>query len=136
MARACAHVSSGFSCLRPCTARSSAWRAVLAASKPARCAGSSSDETTPTARDASSTCTVLPRYSGAIFTAVCCGLVVAPPISSGVVKPCRVISRATCTISSSDGVIRPLSPMMSASCSRAAARIFAAGTMIPRSTTS
>ena len=29
-------------------------------------------------------------------------------------KPCRVISRATCTISSSDGVIRPLRPMMSA----------------------
>jgi hypothetical protein len=40
--------------------------------------------------------------------------VVAPPISSGSVEALRSISRATCTISSSDGVIRPDRPMMSA----------------------
>ena len=49
-------------------------------------------DTTSTARDASSTWTTGPLYSGAIFTAVCCWLVVAPPISSGTVKPRRVIS--------------------------------------------
>jgi len=38
-----------------------------------------------------------------IFTAVCVRLVVAPPISSGTVKPSRSISFATCTISSSEG---------------------------------
>ena len=67
--------------------------------------------TTSTARDASSTWTTGPLYSGAIFTAVCCLLVVAPPISSGIVKPRRSISRATNTISSSDGVMRPLRPI-------------------------
>ena len=35
------------------------------------------------------------------------GAVVAPPISSGTVNPRRCISLATCTISSSDGVISP-----------------------------
>ena len=40
-------------------------------------------DTTSTTRDASSTCTVVRPYSGATFTAVCCGLVVAPPMSSG-----------------------------------------------------
>ncbi|SKV98590.1 Uncharacterised protein [Mycobacteroides abscessus subsp. abscessus] len=39
-------------------------------------------------------------------------------------------------ISSSDGVIRPDSPMMSASCSFAASSIFWAGTITPRSITS
>jgi hypothetical protein len=39
-------------------------------------------ETTVTARDASSTCTTV-IVLGAIFTAVCWRLVVAPPISSG-----------------------------------------------------
>ncbi len=34
-------------------------------------------------------------------------------MSSGSLKPWRSISRATCTISSSDGVMRPLRPMMS-----------------------
>ena len=67
-------------------------------------------DTTSTARDASSTWTTGPVYSGAIFTAVCCLLVVAPPISSGMVKPRRFISFATKTISSSDGVISPLRP--------------------------
>ena len=54
------------------------------ASSAARCAGSSRRETTSTALDASSTCTTgWPLYSGAIFTAVCWRLVVAPPMSSG-----------------------------------------------------
>ena len=51
---------------------------------------------------------------GAILTAVCTRLVVAPPISSGQSKPSRSISAATKHISSSDGVISPDSPMMSA----------------------
>ena len=51
-------------------------------------------------------------YCGAIFTAVCLALVVAPPISSGRSNPCRCISRATWTISSRLGVISPLRPMM------------------------
>ena len=53
-------------------------------------------------------------YSGAIFTAVCCRLVVAPPMSSGRWMSRRAISLATNTISSSDGVMRPLSPIRSA----------------------
>ena len=69
-------------------------------------------------------------------TAVCARLVVAPPMSSGIVKPCRSISRATCTISSSEGVMRPERPITSAPDSRAAAKIFSAGTITPRSTTS
>ena len=68
--------------------------------------------TTSTTREASSTCTVGGVYSGAILTAVCCRLVVAPPMSSGSVILRRSISRATWTISSSDGVIRPLRPIM------------------------
>ena len=79
--------------------------------------------TTSTTRDASGTCTVGCEYSGAIFTAVCCGLVVAPPISSGSVKWRRSISEATNTISSSEGVISPLKPTMSALWSTAACRI-------------
>jgi hypothetical protein len=51
--------------------------------------------------------------SGAIFTAVCIREVVAPPISSGTSKSCLFISFATCTISSSEGVISPLRPMTS-----------------------
>ena len=78
------------------------------------CVGLSRLDTTSTARDASSTCTTGWLNSGAIFTDVCWRLVVAPPISSGIVKPRRSISRATNTISSSDGVIRPLRPIRSA----------------------
>ena len=51
-------------------------------------------------------------------------------------KPRRSISRATNTISSSDGVISPDRPMMSTFCSIAVSRIFAAGTITPRSITS
>ena len=42
---------------------------------------------------------------------------------------------ATVTISSSDGVMRPLRPMMSALCSTAASRIFSHGVITPRSIT-
>ncbi|MNH44298.1 hypothetical protein D3C81_1100420 [compost metagenome] len=75
-------------------------------------------------------------YLGSIFTAVCALEVVAPPIISGRWKSWRCISRATWTISSSDGVIRPDRPMMSHFCSRAVCRIFSAGTITPRSTMS
>ncbi len=75
-------------------------------------------------------------YCGAIFTEVCAGEVVAPPINSGTLKFCRCISRATLTISSSDGVINPDSPMKSAPSRRAVSRIFSHGTMTPRSMTS
>ena len=73
---------------------------------------------------------------GAILTAVCCGLVVAPPINSGNVMWRRCISDATNTISSSDGVISPLRPTMSALLSIAACRILSVATITPRSTTS
>ena len=53
-------------------------------------------------------------------SAVCALLVVAPPISSGVFRPSRCISPATVTISSSDGVISPDRPIMSALLSLAA----------------
>ena len=51
-------------------------------------------------------------------------------------KPSCSISPATWRISSSDGVISPDSPITSAPTSRAVARIFAAGTITPRSITS
>ncbi len=52
------------------------------------------------------------------------------------VKLRRVISFATNTISSSDGVMSPLSPITSARWSMAVCRILSAGTITPRSTTS
>ena len=91
---------------------------------------------TATARDASATWMTGDEYEGSILTAVWIRDVVAPPISSGVVMPSRSISDATWTISSSDGVISPDSPMMSALTSRAVSRIRAAGTITPRSITS
>ena len=75
-------------------------------------------------------------YAGAILTAVCLALVVAPPIRSGIFIPRRCISRATWTISSSDGVIRPLRPTVSAFFSMAVSRILSDGTITPRSITS
>src|SRR6266568_3873785 len=63
-------------------------------------------------------------------------LVVAPPMSNGTVKPWRSISEATWAISSSDGVINPLKPIMSAFLSRAVCRIFSQGVITPRSMTS
>ena len=73
---------------------------------------------------------------GSIFTAVWSSEVVAPPMSRGTSKPSRSISFATCTISSRLGVMSPDSPMTSAPISAAVSRIFAAGTMTPRSITS
>jgi hypothetical protein len=77
-----------------------------------------------------------PAVAGSIFTAVCVLLVVAPPISSGHGEARRSISRATKLISSSDGVIRPLRPIMSTLCFCASSRMRSAGTMTPRSMTS
>ena len=77
-----------------------------------------------------------PWYFCATLTAVCARDVVAPPISSGISKPCRSISEARFTISSRDGVMSPDSPMTSAPSSLAVSRIFWAGTITPRSTTS
>ena len=69
-------------------------------------------------------------------TAVSCFEVVAAPMSSGIVNPRRVISFATSTISSSEGVIKPDRPMASAPSSMAVSRILSAGTITPRSWTS
>ncbi len=77
-----------------------------------------------------------PWYFLSTLTAVWAREVVAPPIISGMSSPWRSISAAKLTISSSDGVISPDSPMTSASCSFAASRIFCAGTITPRSMTS
>ena len=93
-------------------------------------------EATPTARLASSTCTTGPSYAGAMRSAVCTLDVVAPPISSGIVIPARFISSATVTISSSEGVMSPDRPIMSASFSFAARRMSLQGTITPMSTTS
>ena len=115
LAFAASHVSSGRRRTAPCCSRSAILLGAVRAveRRPLR-VGFSRLETTSTARDASSTCTTGWLYSGAIFTAVCGLLVVAPPISSGRVMPRRSISRATKTISSSDGVMSPLRPIMSA----------------------
>jgi len=88
---------------------------------------------TVTLRLASKTCTTPLSYSGAIFTAVCILLVVAPPISSGISIPSRFISLPMYTISSNEGVINPLSPMMSTWCFFASVKIFSAGTITPKS---
>ena len=61
--------------------------------------------------------------------------VVAPPISSGILKPCLSISLATWIISSSDGVISPDKPMMSAFSAMAVCRIFSHGVITPKSIT-
>ena len=89
-----------------------------------------------TDRDASLTQTTGPSYLGSTLTAVWAREVVAPPMSSGIVSPWRCISVAKLTISSSEGVISPERPMMSASTSAAVSRIFCAGTITPRSMTS
>ena len=65
---------------------------------------------TGTERDASFTQTTGPSYFWSTLTAVWARDVVAPPISSGIVKPWRCISVATLTISSRLGVIRPGQP--------------------------
>ena len=98
--------------------------------------GLSSAAAVGTEREASLTHTTGPSYFWSILTAVWAREVVAPPMSSGISRPRRCISEAKLTISSSDGVIRPDRPMMSAPCSCAASRIFWAGTITPRSITS
>jgi hypothetical protein len=75
-------------------------------------------------------------YSGSIRSAVCIGEVVAPPIISGMSSPSRFISAATMRISSSEGVISPDRPMMSAPTVRAVSMTLSTGTMTPRSVTS
>jgi hypothetical protein len=90
---------------------------------------------TGTLREASRTWMTGPAYWGTILTAVCILLVVAPPIRSGTRRPRFSISCATVIISSSEGVMRPDSPMMSAFSATAASRIFSTGTMTPMSTT-
>ena len=91
---------------------------------------------TGTDREASLTQTTGPSYLPSILTAVWARDVVAPPTSSGMVNSWRCISDARLTISSSDGVISPESPIRSAPISRAVSRIFCAGTITPRSMTS
>lgn len=61
--------------------------------------------------------------------------VVAPPISRGILRPCLSISLATWIISSSDGVINPDNPIMSAFSLIAVWRIFSHGVITPRSIT-
>ena len=136
LARASAYVASFRSPRRENCSRSRAWSARFPASNAARRSGFSRPETTSTTREASATWTVLPSNAGAIRTAVCWRDVVAPPMSSGVRIFRRRISPATNTISSSDGVIRPLSPIRSAPSSAAARRIRSQGTITPRSITS
>ena len=96
-----------------CCSRSRSCSTRFSSSSSRRRFGSSRRETTSTTRLASSTCTVSLPYSGAIFTAVCCREVVAPPIRSGSSSRRRSISRATSTIWSSDGVISPERPTTS-----------------------
>lgn len=96
----------------------------------------SSADAVGTEREASFTHTTGPWYFEVTRTAVCALDVVAPPSNSGMSNPCRSISCATPTISSSEGVIRPDRPMMSAFSAFAVSRILAVGTITPRSTTS
>ena len=62
-------------------------------------------------------------------------LVVAPPISNGTFICRRCISRATTAISSSEGVMRPDRPTMSARSATAASRMRSTGVITPKSTT-
>ncbi len=133
-ARAVARGRSGLRSLR--AANSSLCFSCFAATsetKPALFSGERRELTTLTTREASRTWTTPWAYSGAIFTAVWAALVVAPPIRSGTVHPVRLISFATWTISSREGVMRPERPMTSAFFSTAAARIFSHGVRTPRS---
>ena len=91
--------------------------------------------TTVTLLLASNTCTTPLSYLGAILTAVWVRLVGAPPMSRGRFIFLLFISSATCTISSSEGVIRPDKPMMAALWAIASSSILSAGTITPRSLT-
>ena len=116
-----------------CVARTRSYSSRICAANFGLCSALIKLLATGTARLASRTWTTGWLKFGAIFTAVCALLVVAPPMSSGSVRPLRSISRATWTISSSDGVISPLKPMMSTFSSIAVCKIFSHGTMTPRS---
>src|SRR5665811_843144 len=78
---------------------------------------------------------VVPLLIGGATTskAVCVFEVVAPPINNGTTKFWRSISLAKNTISSNDGVINPLSPIISTFSDFALSIIFSAGTITPRS---
>ena len=95
------------------------------------CSLFNSELTTVTLREASSTCSTPCSYCGAIFTAVCIREVVAPPINKGCCILRRFISWATCTISSNEGVIKPLNPIMSTFSFWAVSKILSAGTITP-----
>jgi len=88
---------------------------------------------TVTDLEASKTYTTGPEYTGSIFSAVCNLEVVAPPINNGIFILSLCISEATYTISSNEGVINPLKPMMSTLCSWAALIILSAETITPKS---
>jgi len=76
-----------------------------------------------------------PLYSGASLTAVCRSEVVAPPIRIGMRSPICSTATITLAISSSDGVISPLSPITSACCRTAVSTIRSLSTITPRSST-
>lgn len=137
LARAASTERSGRSfCFAAWRVRIESKSAVTSAMSWVRPSSESNAATTGTEREASLTQTTGPSYFWSTLTAVCAREVVAPPRSSGMSKPCRFISSATPTISSRLGVMRPESPMMSAFSALAVSRIFCAGTMTPRSTTS
>ena len=119
--------------LLPKSVTSLSYSAFMFCRKVGFCSGLNKLPATVTLRLASSTCTTPSSYCGAIFTAVCIRDVVAPPIINGRVMPRRFISCATCTISSSDGVIKPLSPMMSTFSLTAVSKILSVDTITPRS---
>lgn len=67
------------------------------------------------------------------FTAVCSFDVVAPPTMSGIFMPAFSMASAMWHISSSEGVMRPLTPMMSTFSRKAVSMMVSVGTMTPRS---
>ena len=68
--------------------------------------------------------------------AVCNFEVVAPPTIMGILKPAFCISSVTCTISPSEGVIKPEGQTRSGFSSIAFFTITSAGTITPKSITS
>ena len=136
LARASSSVASGFAVLPARASRMWLYSARVSATNLSAIVSLTKVPATPTARDASNTWMTGPEYTGSIRNAVWVFDVVAPPIISGIDMPAFSISSATVTISSSEGVMRPESPIMSASCSTAACNIVGQGTITPRSTIS
>ena len=129
-AAACASCSACSSRSRSCSSR-------LSRVERRAPVGSSRSETTPTTREASSTCRVGWPYAGAILHR----RVLAARWSrrrSGAAGRARAAPSpsATCTISSSDGVIRPERPTMSQPSSTRGVEDPVGRTMTPRSITS